>query len=155
MQNIASVRSVRRNIAEACRVIGLSDVDSTRIGLVVSELGRTMLSMMPGSSIGMLVEGDDRIERIVLTFPHHAQVEHLLSNLKYFDTVKIESAHNNQLLLASKNIPGKGRYCDDELIDALKEQLSQLTRTELVEELRVHQAHLRRQDLAPPGRGLR
>ena len=84
VQNIESVRSMRKKIASVCAAVGFSDVDSTRIGLAMSELGRKILSIIPGSSVCVWVEGDDRIESILLTFPYHQQFEHLLSNLNYF-----------------------------------------------------------------------
>jgi hypothetical protein len=151
IHNSEAITSLRRKIAGVFRLSGFSEVDSTRLAVTVSEIGRRMLSANSTTTINVYLSGTDAIEGMALSFPDIQNVAAILHGCGYFDQVARNGDDQPASALALKNVRGRSAALDTLKLAQIKELLSRQSRAELTGELRtknqeleVHQANLER-----------
>ena len=151
VHNGEAITGIRRKIAGISRLTGFSDVDAARIAVTVSEIGRRLLSAEVGAAIGVYVNGTSAIEGLALSFPENEAVAGILRRSNYFDQLTAIEEDGSESTLALKTLRQRGAALDDRKLLQIRELLSQLSRDELMGELRskneelgAHQVNLER-----------
>lgn len=151
IHSVEAIASLRRRIAGAFRLSGFSEVDSTRVAVTVSEIGRRMLSANSNSAISVYLSGTDTIDGLALSFPDIQNVAAILHGCGYFDQLSRNGNEQPASVSALKNVRGRSVALDALKLAQIKDLLSRQSRAELTGELRtknqeleVHQANLER-----------